>query len=115
VFTVADRSAGEHAGAEGVLGGVAGVVAAVLDGALDGVETAGEAAVDAGLPAELLLLVDPQAAARAPVHSKAAAALSRRAAWADGVMGASLIVAGPLVVPRGCSDSYDAPCTALVA
>jgi hypothetical protein len=69
-----------------LLGGVAGTV---LAGALDGVEAAeaaAEAAVEGGLPAELLLLVDPQAAARAPVHSRAAAALIRRAAWADGVM-----------------------------
>ena len=80
------------------------MVAAVVCGALEAAEAAvvaAVAAVDALLPAELLLLVDPQAAARAPVHSNAAAALSRRAAWADGLMGGFLIVAGPL--PRGVS------------
>ena len=103
-FTAADRSAGEHAGAGGELGGAAGVVAAVVCGALEAAEApvvAVVAAVDALLPAEPLLLVDPQAAARAPVHSNAAAALSRRAVWADGLMGGFLIVAGPL--PRGVS------------
>jgi hypothetical protein len=91
VFTVPDSSAVEHAGADGGLGGV---VAPVVGGALEAAEDAEEAgaeAVDAGLPAALLLLVDPQAAARAPVHSRAAAALIRRAAWADGLIGASLV------------------------
>jgi hypothetical protein len=86
-FTVAERSAVEHAGAEGVLGGAAGVVVAAVDGTLDGVVAAVVAAGDTGLPAELLLLVDPQAAAKAPVHSRAAAALILRTAWADGVIG----------------------------
>jgi hypothetical protein len=94
-LTTADRSAGEHAGAEGVLGGAVEAGAALVAGALDGVAAAGEAAGDAGLPAELWLLVDPQAAARAPVHSRAAAALIRRAARADEVMGGSLVLAGP--------------------
>jgi len=91
VFTAADRSAVEHGGAEGVLGGVAGVVAPVVGGAL---EAAGEAeddavaGVDAWPPAAFPpLLVDPQAAARVPVHSRTAAVLIRRAAWADDVMG----------------------------
>jgi hypothetical protein len=96
-LTTADRSAGEHAGAEGVLGGAVGVGvgAALVAGALDGVAAAGDAAGDEALPAELLLLADPQAAARAPVHSRAAAALIRRAARADEVMGGSLVLAGP--------------------
>jgi hypothetical protein len=62
----------------------------MVDGALAGVAAAGDAAGDAGGLAELLLLVDPQAAARAPVHSRAAAALIRRAAWADGLIGVPL-------------------------
>jgi hypothetical protein len=82
-----------------VLGGVAGAVVTEVDGTLDGVVAAG----DAGLPAELLLLVDPQAAARAPVHSRAAAALILRVAWADDVMGRSLVVAGPRAVAPGVS------------
>jgi hypothetical protein len=41
-----------------------------------------------------LLVVDPQAAARAPVHSRAAAALIRRAAWAEGLIGGSLVRRG---------------------
>jgi hypothetical protein len=93
VFTFPDRSAVEQAGADGVLGGVVAPVvgggledAAAAEAAADAVETA----VDAWLPAELLLLVDPQAAARAPVHSRAAAALIRRAAWADGLIGVPL-------------------------
>ena len=98
-FTVADRSAGEHAGAEGELGGVAGWWRPVVGGALEAAEAPVVAAAGALLAAELLLLVDPQAAARAPVHSNAAAALSRRAAWADGVMGGFLVVAGPLAGP----------------
>jgi hypothetical protein len=118
VFTVPDKSDVEHAGAEGVLGGVAGVVAPVVGGAPEAAEDAeetDEAAVDAWLPAALLLLlVDPQAAARAPVHSKAAAVLMRRAAWADDLIGGSLVwrgwrggalsggagAAGPLAGPR---------------
>ena len=118
VFTVADKSAVEHAGAEGVLGGAVGVVAAALDGELGGVEAAeaaAEAAVDGWPPAELLLLVDPQAAARAPVHSRAAVALIRRAAQADDLIGDFLVVAGPLAVPLGCPDSYDAACGLPVA
>jgi hypothetical protein len=91
VFTVADRSAVEHGGAEGVLGGVAGVVAPVVGGALEAAEEAEDAAVagvDAWPTAALPpLVVDPQAAARAPVHSRTAAVLIRRAAWADDVMG----------------------------
>jgi hypothetical protein len=102
-FTVAERSAVAHAGAEGVLGGVAGAVVTEVDGTLDGVVAAVVAAGDAGLPAELLLLVDPQAAARAPVHSRAAAALILRVAWADDVMGRSLVVAGPRAVAPGVS------------
>jgi hypothetical protein len=91
VFTVADRSAGEHAGAEGVLGGVTGAVVAAAAGAdVDGVAAAVVAAGEAGPPAELPLLVDPQADARAPVHSRAAAVLIPRAAWADGLMGVPL-------------------------
>ncbi len=93
VFTVAERSAVEHAGDDGVLGGVAGVVAPVVGGALvaaEEAEDAVEAAADAWLPAELLPLVDPQAAARAPVHSRAAAVLNRRAARAEGVMAVPL-------------------------
>jgi hypothetical protein len=88
VFTFPDRSAVEQAGADGVLGPVVGgglEDAAAAEAAADAVETA----VDAWLPAELLL-VDPQAAARAPVHSRAAAALIRRAAWADGLIGVPL-------------------------
>ena len=77
-------------------------MAPVVGGALEAADVAVVAAVDALLPAELLLLVDPQAAARAPVHSNAAAALSRRA-WADGVMGGSLVAAGPLAGPGGVS------------
>jgi hypothetical protein len=103
VFTVADRSAVEHAGDEGVLGGVAGTVVAAADAAAVGVAAAVVAAGDAGLPAELLALVDPQAAARAPVHSRAAAALILRVAWADDVMGRSLVVAGPRAVAPGVS------------
>jgi hypothetical protein len=90
VFTVADRSAVEHGGAEGVLGGVAGVVAPVLGGALEAAEDAEDdavAGVDAWPPAAFPLVVDPQAAARAPVDSRTAAVLIRRAAWADDVMG----------------------------
>jgi hypothetical protein len=94
VFTVPDRSAVEHAGADGVLGGVAGVVAPVVGEALEAAWDAVETAADAWLPAELLLLVDPQAAARAPVHSRAAPALIRRAAWADGLMCGSLVWRG---------------------
>jgi hypothetical protein len=86
-----------------VLGGVAGAVVTGVDGTLDGVVAAVVAAGDAGLPAELLLLVDPQAAARAPVHSRAAAALILRVAWADDVMGRSLVVAGPRAVAPGVS------------
>jgi hypothetical protein len=86
-----------------VLGGVAGAVVTEVDGTLDGVVAAVVAAGDAGLPAELLLLVDPQAAARAPVHSRAAAALILRVAWADDVMGRSLVVAGPRAVAPGVS------------
>jgi hypothetical protein len=85
-----------------VLGGVAGAVVTEVDGTLD-VLAAVVAAGDAGLPAELLLLVDPQAAARAPVHSRAAAALILRVAWADDVMGRSLVVAGPRAVAPGVS------------
>jgi hypothetical protein len=90
VFTFPDRSAVEQAGADGVLGGV---VAPVVGGGLEDAAAAADAvetAVDAWLPAELLLLVDPQAATRAPVHSRAAAALIRRAAWADGLIGVPL-------------------------
>jgi hypothetical protein len=85
-----------------VLGGVAGAVVTEVDGTLD-VVAAVVAAGDAGLPAELLLLVDPQAAVRAPVHSRAAAALILRVAWADDVMGRSLVVAGPRAVAPGVS------------
>jgi hypothetical protein len=111
VFTTPDKLAVEHAGAEGVLGGAvgvaAGVVAAAVGWLLVAAAAAGEEAVDAGLPAELLLLVDPQAAARAPVHSRAAAALIRRAAWADGLIGVPLVGgaviwrSGPLAVAHG--------------
>jgi hypothetical protein len=88
VFTVADRPAVEHGGAEGVLGGVTGVVAPVVGAALEAAEDAAVAGVDAWPPAALPpLVVDPQAAARAPVHSRTAAVLIRRAAWADDVMG----------------------------
>jgi hypothetical protein len=66
----------------------------VVGGALEAAEDADEAAVDAGLPAALLLLADPQAAARAPVHSRAAAALIRRAARADDLIGGSLVWRG---------------------
>jgi hypothetical protein len=79
-----------HAGDEGVLGGVAGAVVVTADAAAVGVGAAVVAAGDAGLPAELLALVDPQAAARAAVHSRAAAVPILRAAWADGVMGVPL-------------------------
>jgi hypothetical protein len=89
VSTVADRSAVEHTGDEGVLGGVTGAVVAA-DAADVGVAAAVVAAGDAGLPAELLAPVDPQAAARAPVHSRAAAVPILRAARADGVMGVPL-------------------------
>jgi len=73
---------------------VGGVVAPVVGGALEAAEDGDEAAVDAWLPAALLLLLDPQAAARAPVHSRAAAAPIRRAAWADGLIGGSLVWRG---------------------
>jgi hypothetical protein len=89
VFTTPDRLAVAHAGAEGVLGGAVGVAAGVVAAAVGwllAAAAAGEEAVD-GLPAELLLLVDPQAAARAPVHSRAAAVQIRWAAWADGLIG----------------------------
>jgi len=115
VFTAADRSAGAHAGADGVLGGVAGTVVPRGDTAVAGVEAAGVAAGVAGPPAVLLPFVDPQAAARAPVHSRAAAALILRVAWAGDVMGGSFVVAGPLAEPLECPDSYDAPCGAPVA
>src|SRR6202034_3488021 len=72
-----------------------GVDGGTGDGGPAGV--ADETGDDDWLPAALLLLllVDPQAAARAPVHSRAAAALIRRAAWAEGLIGGSL-------VRRGC-------------
>jgi hypothetical protein len=118
----------EQAGADGVLGGVVGPVvgwaleAAGEAAADDAAEEAEEAAPDGWLPAALLLLlVDPQAAARAPVHSRAAAALTRRAAWADGLIGGSLVRRGCCVAgdwrggglawrgrspgPQGCPDS----------
>jgi hypothetical protein len=103
VFTVADRSAVVHAGDEGVLGGVAGTVVAAAD-AEDAAAVGVRAAVvagDAGLPAELLGLVDPQAAARAPAHSRVAAVLILRAAWADGLMGVPLSWRGRWPDPWG--------------